>query len=208
MILTRPSSRTEEIAVIRMVENSAGRLEPHTYYETDYHTHPEGWSGSSGRQGMPHLSSLYDGALGQNGTFSFFILRRNGEREQYHGCYNLQASVFEMIDENEDGVYEPGEHVLIKNIQVHNTGRLSQTLRNLTLALTRFFRCYALPISHQHTAQYPLITMAKHGLPARWRSFANIYPTRWGISSSRIHEGLYQTRAHPETPAWSATHRQ
>jgi hypothetical protein len=40
----------------------------------------------------------------------------------YPSPYSLQVVKFDIIDENEDGINEPGEHLLVHNIRVKNTG--------------------------------------------------------------------------------------
>lgn len=107
-----------------MVDDGHGGLTPQKHKDVVFRTHAEASNGNSGRPGSPLQSTLHKGRPGRAGTFSFFVVRENGAREQYHGCYNLQVYDFEMVDENDDGIYEPGEHVLIKNIKIHNTGNI------------------------------------------------------------------------------------
>ncbi|KAF1955062.1 hypothetical protein CC80DRAFT_594675 [Byssothecium circinans] len=113
-----------DIHRVRIVENSAGHHVPETYVETEYYSNPPGWNGSSGYNGSQPSEPLYDGAPGRDGLFSFFVLRSNGPREQYHGCYDLRVSGFDIMDENDDGINEPGEHIFVKNIRVQNTGAM------------------------------------------------------------------------------------
>jgi hypothetical protein len=40
----------------------------------------------------------------------------------YPGVYRLQVTKFDIIDENEDGINEPGEHLIVHNIRVKNHG--------------------------------------------------------------------------------------
>jgi hypothetical protein len=49
-------------------------------------------------------------------------MRRDGTVERYPGCYDLQVSGFDIRDENDDGITEPGEHIFVERIQVHNAG--------------------------------------------------------------------------------------
>lgn len=162
-------SRTVEVATTRLVEKASGALEPETYYETEYHSKPAGWNGSNGWGGVPHLSSLHDGSHGLNGTFSFFVRRRNGNREQYHGCYNLTLSAFEMVDDNDDGIYEPGEHVLIRGIQIYNSGIVFPAAEYLSPVLIRVDRTYALPVSLTHTSHHTLVHLVGRRCSSRQR---------------------------------------
>lgn len=40
----------------------------------------------------------------------------------YPSPYALQVINFDIIDENEDGINEPGEHIIVHNIRVRNVG--------------------------------------------------------------------------------------
>jgi hypothetical protein len=40
----------------------------------------------------------------------------------YPSPYSLQVVKFDIIDENEDGINEPGEHLIVHNIRVRNAG--------------------------------------------------------------------------------------
>jgi hypothetical protein len=52
----------------------------------------------------------------------------NNTESTYPSIYQLKVVSFDVVDENEDGVNEPGEHLLVKNIRVENTGKLRFTL--------------------------------------------------------------------------------
>ncbi|PGG99856.1 hypothetical protein AJ80_09278 [Polytolypa hystricis UAMH7299] len=127
---------TVDTSITRFVDDGRGNLVPETRLETDWVSKSAGWAGSSGYDGSQPSDPLFDGAPGQNGIISFFILRRDGAREQYHGCYDLRVSGFEIVDENEDGINEPGEHIFVENIQVHNTGVMpSPSLTRIPLGM-------------------------------------------------------------------------
>lgn len=42
----------------------------------------------------------------------------------YPGVYRLEVTNFDIIDENEDGINEPGEHLHVHNIRVRNAGQM------------------------------------------------------------------------------------
>ncbi|RYP92330.1 hypothetical protein DL770_001532 [Monosporascus sp. CRB-9-2] len=63
---------TVKVAIIKTVENSAGRLVPEAYYETDFYTQSPGWNGSSGYNGSQPFESPYNGAPGRD------VVRNNG----------------------------------------------------------------------------------------------------------------------------------
>jgi hypothetical protein len=49
----------------------------------------------------------------------------------YPGMYQLKVTSYDIRDENEDRVFELGEHLFIKNIVVEDHGKLCTCLRNL-----------------------------------------------------------------------------
>jgi hypothetical protein len=79
---------------------------------------------------LEHLAtSLLAGAPGNNGTATIHVQRANGSIQEYTSCYRLELVDFDIEDENQDGIFEPGEHLFIRRISVRNTGLLSP--RNL-----------------------------------------------------------------------------
>jgi hypothetical protein len=40
----------------------------------------------------------------------------------YPDRYRIQVIGFDVVDENEDNINEPGEHLLVRNIRVQNFG--------------------------------------------------------------------------------------
>jgi hypothetical protein len=51
-------------------------------------------------------------------------LKKDLTEATYPGRYDLEVVSFDVIDENEDGVNEPGEHLLVRNIKVRNKGSM------------------------------------------------------------------------------------
>jgi hypothetical protein len=49
-------------------------------------------------------------------------MRIDGTSATYPSGYVLKVVSFDICDENEDGINEPGEHLLVSNIKVQNTG--------------------------------------------------------------------------------------
>lgn len=43
----------------------------------------------------------------------------------YDSAYKLQVVDFEIVDENEDGILEFGENIVLRNIRVENSGSSS-----------------------------------------------------------------------------------
>lgn len=52
------------------------------------------------------------------------VIRGDLSEATYPGVYRLEVSNFDIIDENEDGINEPGEHLHVHNIRVRNAGQM------------------------------------------------------------------------------------
>jgi hypothetical protein len=59
---------------------------------------------------------------GPNGSVQIKVIRGDLTEATYPGVYMLHVVSFDIIDENEDGINEPGEHILVHNIRVRNSG--------------------------------------------------------------------------------------
>ena len=54
----------------------------------------------------------------------------------YRSPYQLELVDFDVEDENDDGIFEPGEHLFIRRIHIKNTGRHFQEQNNPRLVIT------------------------------------------------------------------------
>ncbi len=90
----------------------------HTYH----HSKPPGPSGHQGPPGAQPSKYLSGGKSGKEGLTHIRILRKDLTEATYPGRYDLEVVRFDVLDENEDGINEPGEHLLVKNIMVKNKG--------------------------------------------------------------------------------------
>lgn len=81
-----------------------------------------GRAGVAGRPGNPPPTYLQGGVGGNPGSTQVTVIRNNGTEATYPTRYNLKVVSFDVVDENDDGIFEPGEHLLVKNIRVQNTG--------------------------------------------------------------------------------------
>ena len=68
---------------------------------------------------------LAGGMSGSQGSSQITVMRNDGTQATYPTRYDLKVVSFDVVDENGDGINEPGEHLLVKNIRVQNTGRHS-----------------------------------------------------------------------------------
>ncbi|KAM7206582.1 hypothetical protein V8F20_002708 [Naviculisporaceae sp. PSN 640] len=96
--------------------------ETHTRQHRTHHSHPAGSSGRKGYSGREITHSLSAGRSGANGYCRIKLLRNDGGEEMYSGRYRLVVHSFDVVDENEDGITEPGEYLIVKNIVVRNVG--------------------------------------------------------------------------------------
>jgi hypothetical protein len=72
---------------------------------------------------------------GRPGEAAIIVTSKAGPEKSYRCRYRLELVDFEVEDENEDGIFEPGEHVFIRRIRVKNTGKFpnhASSLENLS----------------------------------------------------------------------------
>jgi hypothetical protein len=86
-----------------------------------------GLRGDKGVPGTVVTESLHKGTVGLSGKIIYTVHRGDGTRQEYDTRYMLEVIDFDLEDENGDGVFEPGEHLFIKRIQVRNCGKLVAT---------------------------------------------------------------------------------
>ena len=87
------------------------------------YTRPKGPDGHEGNAGTAEHKSLSAGLQGSDGSISIVVDSPNQQQQTYLACYKLQLVDFDIEDENEDGIFEPGEHIYVRRIRVKNTGR-------------------------------------------------------------------------------------
>ena len=84
---------------------------------------PRGANGRKGQDGSSPSTTLFSGNAGQDGTASFVVINADGTQSHYRGAFDCLLVGFEVIDENEDGIFEPGECAIIQNIRITNIGK-------------------------------------------------------------------------------------
>jgi hypothetical protein len=89
-----------------------------------YHkrTRVGGLDGANGAPGTPAILLLHHGLEGPPGSSSIIVRSKNGEETTYGGRWRLELKGFDLDDGNGDGIFEPGEHLFIRRIQVRNSG--------------------------------------------------------------------------------------
>ncbi|MGZ3671044.1 MAG: DUF7932 domain-containing protein [Bdellovibrionota bacterium] len=98
----------------------------------------DGWAGSDGRNGSDGYAGRNgsDGRDGRSGNMVYVNTDASGTHEYAH-AFKLTINSVKAIDDNEDGVVEPGEGISITEIVISNSGPMptpaGQAL-NLTFA--------------------------------------------------------------------------
>ncbi|RDW66553.1 hypothetical protein BP6252_10188 [Coleophoma cylindrospora] len=92
-----------------------------------------GQDGRDGLPGIPSVSRLLPGTDGRPGTGVIEVRLKSGKEHTYHSRYQLELVGFDIEDENEDGIFEPGEHLFIRRIRVRNSGGMPSPTRQTQL---------------------------------------------------------------------------
>jgi hypothetical protein len=92
-------------------------------YEYTTYSRPAGIRGPAGAPGGVPLYVLNAGQPGADGSCQIGVVAGDGSvAATYSGRYGIVVMGFDVIDENDDGIFEPGEHLIVKNIRVQNNG--------------------------------------------------------------------------------------
>ena len=115
--------------------NGETELSPRTEYEyrtdaygdtrTDviYRSRASGHSGRWGSPGRPAWTYLTPGSPGANGIAEIKVIKNDQTNVSYSDRYRIIVDSFSVVDENNDGINEPGEYLIVKNILVSNRGK-------------------------------------------------------------------------------------
>lgn len=79
--------------------------------------------GRDGQPGAVISNRLVEGTPGRDGSFAIIVRSCDGGEQEYPSRYNLELVDFDIEDENGDGIFEPGEHIMVKRIRIRNTGK-------------------------------------------------------------------------------------
>lgn len=90
--------------------------------DTTYYSNPGGSDGPSGYNGRAGNRSVFVGGQGARGAYTIVVDRLSGEEKKYRTRYDLELVSFAHASENEDGVYEPQETVVVRDVAVRNRG--------------------------------------------------------------------------------------
>ena len=86
------------------------------------YSRPKGIDGRKGAAGEGVSDALLDGAEGIKGRAVIVVVHRAGDLTRYDRRFSLQLEDFDLEDENGDGIFEPGEHIVVRRVRVKNTG--------------------------------------------------------------------------------------
>ncbi|MCB9026539.1 MAG: hypothetical protein H6625_09505 [Bdellovibrionaceae bacterium] len=91
-------------------------------YTYDSHYNSGGSDGHDGPSGSPGRGNIQRGAKGPSGKYEVLVSYQNGSIERYAKVFSLSLISYDLIDENNNGIFEPGEKVSVSNMIVKNTG--------------------------------------------------------------------------------------
>ncbi|QDS69789.1 hypothetical protein FKW77_010379 [Venturia effusa] len=81
---------------------------------------PGAHSGQRGPSGHTPRSVLHSGLDGVSGRACYLVSDGHGRETSYTSKFEFELVDFEVVDENDDGIFEPGECVIVQNIRVKN----------------------------------------------------------------------------------------
>ncbi|KAL8673302.1 MAG: hypothetical protein Q9168_002264 [Polycauliona sp. 1 TL-2023] len=87
--------------------------------------------GKTGPSGRAPATPLHPGQDGLDGTVGLLVRQDNGTVSTYDAIFEFQLLGFDVVDENGDGVFEPGECAIIRNIRIKNSGGMPTPKRTL-----------------------------------------------------------------------------
>ena len=89
---------------------------------------PGASDGNDGATGRTPATSLKPGQDGLDGTAGILVRRDDGSISTYESKFEFELLGFDVVDQNDDGVFEPRECVIIKNIRIKNSGMTPSAL--------------------------------------------------------------------------------
>jgi hypothetical protein len=122
-----PNLGSTIVPIPRGESSLIGGHEPGCKQVPTYRTHrkPGATDGEKGSSGRTPTNLLTPGRNGSSGSGAILVRHDDGSVSSYQSHFEFQLIDFEVVDENDDGIFEPGECAIIKNITVKNTGKVT-----------------------------------------------------------------------------------
>lgn len=92
---------------------------------------PGASDGRKGPSGCTPAALLKPGRDGLDGTAAILVRNDDGSVSTYDSKFEFQLLDFEVVDENDDGIFEPSECAIIKNIRIKNSGGMPTPKKTL-----------------------------------------------------------------------------
>ncbi|PVH72749.1 hypothetical protein DL98DRAFT_576655 [Cadophora sp. DSE1049] len=106
------------------------------YHSANRHM-PRGYPGSNRWDSAPARSILRNSSSGRDGQIHFVVVFNDGTVSKYASRYDLRIENWMLKDDNDDGIYEPGENIMVQNIAVRNHGEMpAPSQSRIRLAIT------------------------------------------------------------------------
>lgn len=98
---------------------------------------PEGSIGKPGSRGLPGKNgnpgkvgksglAAHQGRDGRNGIFLYQVSDETGRiKEQSGEVFTAKVLSYVLVDENNDGIFEPGAQIFVKDVQIYNPSPLT-----------------------------------------------------------------------------------
>jgi hypothetical protein len=87
-----------------------------------YFKRAPGLDGKDGESGASMTTPLVKGWRGGEGTVTIAVQHHNGDTLRYTSSWALELVSFEIEDDNDDGIFEPGDFLHIRRVTVRNVG--------------------------------------------------------------------------------------
>ncbi|KAK5123601.1 hypothetical protein LTR85_002639 [Meristemomyces frigidus] len=94
-----------------------------------------GQPGKDGRDGVGLTLALNRGLPGSAGEVIIVVRNQDGTSSEYREPWKLRLVSFDVEDENGDGIFEPGEHVVVRRVRVQNIGGMPSPLKRMELRI-------------------------------------------------------------------------
>lgn len=106
---------------LTQVSDGQGGVQPTLRWVPVSHSRPGGNLGNRGDWGSCPTTELKKGTPGPNGSVQICVKENQSDRF-YSSRYEVAVLSFSVVDESENGVFEPGERVKVTRIKLKNTG--------------------------------------------------------------------------------------